>query len=64
MKEIISVVLMVVSLYAGTKALQEIHDTVRRVALEKASQGLPSLTGMVRAIKKQKGGGDTTRTKK
>lgn len=55
MKEIVSLVLLVVSLFAGTKALQEIHCTIRKAALEKAAQGLSSLTGMVHALQKQKG---------
>jgi hypothetical protein len=55
MKELIATVLFVVSMYSGTVALKAIHDTVKRAALEKASQGLPSLTGMVHAIRKQKG---------
>ncbi len=46
MKEIISAVLLIVSLFAGTHYLKEIHDSVRRAALEKAAQGLPSLTEM------------------
>ncbi len=50
MKEIISAVLLIVSIYAGTHYLQEIHDTVRRAALEKAAQGLPSLVEMNKRI--------------
>lgn len=54
MKEIISAVLLVVSLYAGTQALKEIHDSVRKAALEKAAKGLPSLTEMTRALQKKR----------
>ncbi len=43
MKEIIGAVILVVGLYGGTKAIKEIHNTVRRAALEKAAKGLPPL---------------------
>ena len=43
MKEIISAIMLIVSLFAGTHYLKEIHDIVRKAALEKAGQGLPSL---------------------
>ena len=55
MKEIISAVLLVVSLFMGTHYLKEIHDHVRRAALEKAAQGLPSLVEMNRRITGRKG---------
>lgn len=54
MKELIAAVLFVVSMYSGTVALKAIHDTVKRAALEKAAQGLPSLTKMNRAISRTK----------
>ncbi|MBX2994047.1 MAG: hypothetical protein KF681_04480 [Bdellovibrionaceae bacterium] len=50
MKEIISAVLMIVSLWGGTAVLKGIHDSIRKAALEKAAQGLPSLEGMSRAL--------------
>lgn len=50
MKEIISAVLMIVSIWGGTAALKGIHDSIRKAALEKAAQGLPSLEGMSRAL--------------
>jgi len=43
MKELIGVAVLLVGLYGGTKALKEIHNTIRKAALEKAAQGLPSL---------------------
>jgi hypothetical protein len=46
MKEIISAVLVVVGLWGGTRALANYYDTVRKAALEKASEGLPSLVQM------------------
>jgi hypothetical protein len=52
MKEIISAVVVVVSLLAGTHFLKEIHDSIRKAALEKAATGLPSLTEMTRALQK------------
>lgn len=50
MKEIINIVVIVALLLGGTAALKEFHDIVRKVALEKAAQGLPSLEGMSRAL--------------
>lgn len=44
MKEIISAVVIIASLLGGTAALKGFHDTVRKAALEKAAQGIPSLT--------------------
>jgi hypothetical protein len=54
MKEIISAVLLVVSLFAGTHYLKQIHDGVRKAALEKAAQGLPSLVEMNRQLQQPK----------
>lgn len=51
MKELITAVLFVVSLYSGTVALKAIHTAVKQAALEKASNGLPSLVDMNRAIR-------------
>lgn len=53
MKEIISAVLLIASLYAGTQALKGFHDFIQRAALEKAANGLPSLTEMTRALQKK-----------
>ncbi len=50
MKEIISGVVLVVALFGGTLVLKNIHGAVRKVALEKAAQGLPSLVDMNRSI--------------
>ena len=52
MKELISAVLFVVSLYSGTAALKNIHAWVRKAALVKASQGLPSLSEMNRKLQR------------
>ena len=46
MKEIISAVVVVVGIWGGTRVLADFYDTVRKAALEKASQGLPSLVEM------------------
>ena len=54
MKEIISAVLLIVSLFAGTHVLKEIHDSVRKAALEKAAKGLPSLAAMTHTLQKKK----------
>lgn len=50
MKEIISAILVIVGLVAGTRYLKDIHDGIRKAALEKAAKGLPSLTEMNRAL--------------
>lgn len=50
MKEIMSAVLFIVSLWGGTIVLKGIHDGIRKAALEKAAQGLSSLEGMSRAL--------------
>lgn len=52
MKEIISVVLLIISLFAGTHYLKQIHDGFRKAALEKAAQGLPSLIEMNRQLQR------------
>lgn len=54
MKEIISAVLFIVSLWGGTVVLKGIHDSIRKAAIEKAAQGLPSLTDMTKSLQKQK----------
>ena len=54
MKEIISAVLLIVSLFAGTHYLKEIHDAVRKAALEKAAQGLPSMVEFNNALHRPK----------
>ena len=54
MKEIISAVLLVVSLFAGTHYLKEIHDHIRQAALKKAAQGLPSLVEMNKKVTGEK----------
>lgn len=43
MKELISVAVLIASLFGGMKITTVVHDFVRRAALEKASHGLPSL---------------------
>ncbi len=54
MKEIISVVVLVLTLYGGTKVLRESYQWIRKAALEKAAHGLPSLVEMNRSIQKKK----------
>ncbi len=54
MKELISAVVFVVGIAGGTAALKTIHDAVLKAALEKASQGLPSLSEMNKILKKSK----------
>ena len=54
MSNIISAVIFIVSLYAGTTTLKLIHDSIRKAALEKAGKGLPSLTEMTSQLQKHK----------
>lgn len=54
MKEIISALLVIVGLFAGTHYLKQIHDGVRKAALEKAAKGLPSLVEMNRQLRTPK----------
>jgi hypothetical protein len=51
MKEIISAVIFIIGIYSGTVALKSFHDFVKRSALEKISQGMPSLVDMHKALK-------------
>ena len=46
MKEIIGAVLVVVGIWGGTRVLADFYETAREAALEKAAQGLPSLTNL------------------
>lgn len=51
MKDVIGSVILIVSLLLGTgKALNEVHNIVRKAALQKVAQGLPSLSRMSRAL--------------
>lgn len=54
MKELIGAVFLVVSLFAGTHYLKQIHDNVRRKAVTKAAQGLASLVKMNEATTGEK----------
>ncbi len=51
MKEIISVVALLATLYGGTVVIKNIHDTVRKAAMEKSAHGLPSLTELNRSLR-------------
>lgn len=42
MKEVIGIAILVASLFGGTKMVRIIHDEVRKVALTKVAQGLPT----------------------
>jgi hypothetical protein len=55
MKELIeSVIFAIALLGAGTYTLREVHDTIRKAALEKVSQGLPPLTKLNQNLKRTK----------
>ena len=52
MKELIGSAVFIVSLLgAGSFALREVHDTIRKAALEKVARGMPSLTEMTRSLR-------------
>lgn len=54
MKGLINIAVLVGVLFGGTMAAREIHDRVRKAALEKAAQGLPSLTGLTSTLRAKK----------
>jgi uncharacterized protein YfeS len=43
MKELINVAIFIAMAFGGTKIAVQIHDAVRKAAIEKVSQGLPPL---------------------
>lgn len=43
MKDLIGIAIIVATLFGGTKLVRVLHEQVRKAALEKVSQGLPSL---------------------
>lgn len=53
MKEIISAVFLLGTLFGGTVVLKEIHDWIRVAALTKASKGLPSLVEMTKNLQQK-----------
>lgn len=54
MKEIISVVALLATLFGGTVVIKNIHDTVREAALKKSAQGLPSLVKLSNSLRAEK----------
>jgi hypothetical protein len=54
LREIISAIIIAISLAGGTAAVKSLHDQIRQAALEKASKGLPSLSQMTRAMREKK----------
>lgn len=52
MKELIGTAFLIAGLFgAGTIAAKKIHSVVRKEALNKVSQGMPSLTGLTKALR-------------
>jgi len=52
MKELIGSVIFIVSLLGtGSYALQEVHHQVQKLALQKSSQGMPSLLKMTKSLR-------------
>ena len=54
MKELIGIAALLVGLFGGTVVLKNIHDSVRKAALEKAAQGLPSLVELTKTLRTPK----------
>lgn len=54
MKEIISAVIFLVGIASGTAAIKAMNETIKKAALEKASQGMPSLQEMNRKLRSGK----------
>jgi hypothetical protein len=55
MKEIIGSVIFIVSLIGGSSyTLKKVHDSVRKVALEKSAKGMPSLTRLTKSLRGEK----------
>jgi len=55
MKEIIGAAIFIVSLIGGGNyAMKKVHDSVRKVALEKSAKGLPSLTRLTKSLRGEK----------
>jgi hypothetical protein len=54
MKELISVAVLIASLYGGTVVGERIFHSVREAALTKAAQGLPRLTRLSQSLTAKK----------
>ena len=50
MKEVISIAVLIATLFGGTMAAEKIYCSVREATLTKASQGLPSLSRFGHAL--------------
>ncbi len=54
MKELIGSAIFIVSLLGtGSYALKQVHHGIRKAALEKSAQGLPSLTRLTKALRRE-----------
>jgi hypothetical protein len=52
MKELIGSALLIAGLFgAGSFAAKEIHNSIRKAALSKANQGMPSLVKLTRSLR-------------
>jgi hypothetical protein len=54
MKEIINIIVIIVLALGGTAALTEFHNILRKAALEKSAEGLPSLTAITESFQRKK----------
>lgn len=54
MKELISIAILVATLFGGTFAANKIYTSVRKAALEKSAHGLPDLSPFARSLTRKK----------
>jgi hypothetical protein len=54
MKEIVNIVVIIALALGGTAAFKSFHDSIRKSALEKSAQGLPSLAKITNSFQRKK----------
>ena len=55
MNDLISIAILIATLFGGTVAADKIYDSVRRAALEKSAKGLPELGSFSKQLTKKNG---------
>lgn len=53
MKELISIAILIATLFGGTLAAEKIYSSMREAAFSKAAQGLPPLSPFARTLTKE-----------
>jgi len=54
MKDLISIAILIATVYGGTVAAEKIYSSVREAALTKAAQGLPGLSPFANSLTSKK----------